>query len=139
MKRIKVLNLKMARVVSILAAFALTLTFVDAGSAQKHRAAGCCDPPTVFIEAAVRQPYKRQASKDALKWADAELKKMSLEEKIGQLISVGINARFENQESDEFKELRRQVEQNHVGGIILFRGPIYESVHLVNAMHQVAR
>jgi beta-N-acetylhexosaminidase len=88
--------------------------------------------------AAVR-PYTRNASPEALKWADAELKRMTLDEKAGQLISVGINARFLNQESDEFKELRRQVEQNHVGGIILFRGPVYESVHLVNRMQQLAR
>src|SRR5688500_11054141 len=66
---------------------------------------------------AAADPYRRRASADALKWADAELKKMSVEEKAGQLISVGINARFLNQESAEFKELRRQVEQNHVGGI----------------------
>ncbi|HEX6186123.1 MAG TPA: glycoside hydrolase family 3 N-terminal domain-containing protein [Pyrinomonadaceae bacterium] len=84
-------------------------------------------------------PYSGRPSKDALKWADAELKKMSLEEKAGQLLSVGVNARFFNQESAEFKELRRQVEQNHVGGIILFRGPVYESVHLVNRMQQLAK
>lgn len=64
---------------------------------------------------------------------------MSLAEKIGQLISVGINARFHNQESAEYKALRRQVEENHVGGIILFRGPVYESVHLVNRMQAHAR
>src|SRR5919202_5401786 len=64
---------------------------------------------------------------------------MALEEKAGQLISVGVNARFLNQEGEEFKELRRQVEQNHVGGIILFRGPVYESVHLVNRMQQFAK
>jgi beta-N-acetylhexosaminidase len=64
---------------------------------------------------------------------------MTLEEKTGQLISVGVNARFLNRESDEFKELRRQVEQNHIGGIILFRGPVYESVQLVNRMQQLAR
>jgi beta-N-acetylhexosaminidase len=98
-----------------------------------------CEGFAVVLSAEVRQPYRRKASADALKWADAELKKMSLEEKIGQLISVGVNARFLNRESDEFKELRRQVEQNHVGGIILFRGPIYESVHLVNRMQQSAK
>jgi beta-N-acetylhexosaminidase len=100
-------------------------------------------PPTVTLRANVlpegTKPYSRQASPDALKWADAELKRMTLDEKAGQLISIGINARFLNQESGEFKELRRQVEQNHVGGIILFRGPIYESVHLVNRMQQLAR
>lgn len=100
-------------------------------------------PPTVSLVATVNpwsaRPYPRTASADALKWADAELKKMTLEEKIGQLISVGINARFLNRQSDEFRELRRQVEQNHVGGIILFRGSIYESVQLVNRMQQLAR
>src|SRR5436853_7303938 len=100
-------------------------------------------PPTVALSATVlpwhASPYSRQPSKGALKWADAELKRMTLDEKAGQLISVGINARFLNEGSDEFKELRRQVEQNHIGGIILFRGPVYESVHLVNRMQQFAR
>lgn len=64
---------------------------------------------------------------------------MSLDEKIGQLICVGINATFLNQDSDAFKDLRHQVEDNHVGGIILFRGPVYESVMLVNRMQGLAR
>lgn len=64
---------------------------------------------------------------------------MSLDEKIGQLICVGINATFLNQDSDAFKALRHQVEDNHVGGIILFRGPVYESVVLVNRMQNLAR
>ena len=38
-----------------------------------------------------------------------------------------------------FRALKRQVEENHVGGIILFRGPVYESVFLVNRMQQLAR
>ena len=94
---------------------------------------------TATLPPANVKPYSRAASSDALKWADAELKKMSLEEKIGQLISVGINAHYLNRESDDFKKLQHQVEQNHVGGIILFRGPIYESVHLVNRMQSLAR
>ncbi|HEX8852129.1 MAG TPA: glycoside hydrolase family 3 N-terminal domain-containing protein, partial [Pyrinomonadaceae bacterium] len=95
--------------------------------------------PIVTLDVEVTRPYTRPASKDALAWADAELRRMTLEEKIGQLISIGINARFLNEESEEFLELRRQVEQNHIGGIILFRGPVYESAHLVNRMQQFAR
>lgn len=64
---------------------------------------------------------------------------MSLDEKIGQLICVGINATFLNQDSAAFKDLRHQVKDNHVGGIILFRGPVYESVMLVNRMQSLAR
>src|SRR5512132_4166633 len=85
--------------------------------------------PSVNASTAVTsksRPYSRHASKDALKWADKQLKQMSLEEKVGQLISVGINATYLNQESDAFKALRHQVVDNHVGGIILFRGPVYE-------------
>ena len=85
------------------------------------------------------KPYSRKPSKDALKWADKELRKMSLDEKLGQLISVGINATFLNQDSEAFKALRHQVVENHVGGIILFRGPVYESVVLVNRMQELAK
>jgi len=85
------------------------------------------------------KPYSRRPSPEALKWADKELKRMSLEEKIGQLISVGINATFLNQDSEAFKALRHQVVDNHVGGIILFRGPVYESVVLVNRMQELAK
>src|ERR1044071_7010249 len=83
--------------------------------------------------------YKREPSSKALKWANEQLRKMSIEEKIGQLISVGINATFLNQDSEAFGELRHQVEVNKVGGIILFRGPVYESVIPVNRMQQLAR
>lgn len=83
--------------------------------------------------------FKRQPSPAALKWANEELRKMSLEEKVGQLISVGINATFLNQESDAFRALKHHIEDNKVGGIILFRSPVYESVILVNRMQQLAK
>jgi beta-N-acetylhexosaminidase len=123
----------------VLSTLAAPTRSVDAQGVGYSLGQGMCCVFGVTLSAEAPQPYRRKASGDALKWADAELKKMTLEEKIGQLISIGINARFLNRESDEFKELRRQVEQNHVGGIILFRGPIYESVHLVNRMQQLAR
>ena len=85
------------------------------------------------------KPYSAQPSREALKWADKELGRMSLEQKVGQLVSVGINASFLNRESEAYKEIRRQVEANHVGGIILFGSPVYESVVLVNRMQGYAR
>jgi beta-N-acetylhexosaminidase len=85
------------------------------------------------------KPYSPRPSTAALKWADKELRKMSLDEKIGQLICAAVNATFLNQDSEAFKALRHQVVDNHVGGIILFRGPVYESVVLVNRMQQLAK
>ncbi|MBA3335659.1 MAG: beta-N-acetylglucosaminidase, partial [Acidobacteria bacterium] len=73
------------------------------------------------------------------KWADKQLKKMTLDEKIGQLVHVGINARYLNQTSPEFLELKRQIVENKVGGIIVFVGGVYETVHLVNRMQAEAK
>ncbi len=84
-------------------------------------------------------PFKREPSAAALKWAKEELERMTIEEKIGQLISVGINATFLNQDSAAFRSLRHHIEDNKVGGIILFRGPVYESVILVNRMQALAK
>ncbi|HKZ78102.1 MAG TPA: glycoside hydrolase family 3 N-terminal domain-containing protein [Pyrinomonadaceae bacterium] len=83
--------------------------------------------------------YPSQPSLTALKWANKELGRMTLEEKIGQLISVGVNATFLNQDSEAFRALKHQVTENYIGGIILFRGPVYESVMLMNRMQQLAR
>jgi beta-N-acetylhexosaminidase len=91
------------------------------------------------VSAAKVNPFPSQPSREALKWADKELRRMSIEEKIGQLISVGVNATFLNRDSEAFHTLKRQVEENHIGGIILFRGPVYESVVLMNRMQQLAK
>jgi beta-N-acetylhexosaminidase len=97
-------------------------------------------PARAFADQSVKiKPYTARPSKDALKWADHQIRKMSLDEKIGQLISVGVNATFLNQDSDAYRALRHQVVDNHVGGIILFRGPVYESVLLMNRMQQLAK
>src|SRR5258706_3636565 len=101
------------------------------------------EPQPAFSKATFREntirPYSRHPSPAALKWAGKELKRMSLDETIGQLFAVGLNATFLNQNSEAFKDLRHQIVDNHVGGIVLFRGPVYESVVLVNRMQQLAK
>ncbi len=93
-----------------------------------------CLPTSAFSQNAAFRP-----SEKAYKWADKELKKMSADEKVGQLVHIGINARYLNQDSDEYKELRRQIVENKLGGIVLFGAPIYESVFLVNRMQEAAK
>src|SRR5438874_11032626 len=67
------------------------------------------------------RPYSRKPSNEALKWADKTLKGMSLDEKIGQLISVGINATFLNKDSEAFKALRHKVVVDKYVGLITIR------------------
>lgn len=45
---------------------------------------------------------------------------LSLDEKVGQLFVVASTGRFMNERSPEFRELARQVRDNHVGGILWY-------------------
>jgi beta-glucosidase-like glycosyl hydrolase len=118
------------------AARLITAALVVSSFSQPAQLAASSPEPAAVAKA---QPYSRKASSDALKWADKEIKRMSLDEKIGQLVAVGLNATYLNQDSSAFKDLRHQIVDNHVGGIVLFRGPVYESVMLVNRMQQLAK
>ncbi len=86
------------------------------------------------------QSNKRfEPSEKSWKFADKMLKKMSVDEKVGQLVHIGINARYYNQDAADYIELKRQIVDNKLGGIVLFGAPIYESVHLVNRMQEAAK
>jgi beta-N-acetylhexosaminidase len=50
------------------------------------------------------------------RWAAATLRKMSLEEKVGQMIMVWAKVKFLNAESPEYLELRDEMTKYHVGG-----------------------
>lgn len=82
---------------------------------------------------------KLEPSAKSWKAADKLLKKMSVDEKVGQLVHVGINARFINQDSTFFKNLKRDVVENKIGGVIFFGAPIYETTHLANRMQEAAK
>ncbi len=88
----------------------------------------------LFIPAFAFRPDNK-----AYKWADKMLKKMTIDEKIGQMVHIGVNAQFVNQDSAEFKEIKRQVVENKIGGITVFVGDVYETVHLMNRMQEAAK
>ena len=113
----------MKKAFSFLFILAVSLGSLPIASAQRQGAA----------------PKRFEPSEKSWKFADKMLKKMSVDEKIGQLVHIGINARYTNQDSDYFKGLVKEVRDNKVGGIIVFGAPIYETVHLVNRMQENAK
>ena len=86
-----------------------------------------------------QQAARFEPSKKSWDFAAKFVKKMSVDEKVGQLVHVGINARFANQESSFFKSLQKDVVENKVGGIIFFGAPIYETTHIANRMQALAK
>jgi beta-N-acetylhexosaminidase len=55
-------------------------------------------------------------NRDGERWAAATLHKMTLEEKVGQMIMVWARVQFLNVESPEYVELREDMRKYHVGG-----------------------
>jgi beta-N-acetylhexosaminidase len=90
-------------------------------------------------------PKARPASTDP--WVEKALKKMTLREKLGQLLVVTFFGVFDSAESPEYKELLHQVEDNHVGGLIIVtdRGPlglersqVYPTAVIINELQRRA-
>lgn len=60
-----------------------------------------------------------QLTKDGDKWAQKTLKKLSVEEKVGQLIMVRALAEFQNDQSPAYTSLRDDIRKYHLGSVIL--------------------
>jgi beta-N-acetylhexosaminidase len=80
--------------------------------------------PSASAHKTPRTKTRRPASRTA--WVEQTLGKMTLREKLGQMLMVYYFGVFTSIESPEYKELLRQVERNHVGGLIVgtTRGPL---------------
>ena len=75
--------------------WAMTLAPIAELHAQQPKPKSAAKTPAQA--GATYAPYHRQPSRDALKWADRELRRMTLDEKIGHMIAVGLNATYLNQ------------------------------------------
>ncbi len=76
-------------------------------------------------------------------WVEQTLKKMTLREKIGQMLMVYTYGFFTSTESPEYKELLHEINDNHVGGFIfgtirgplgIERGQVYPTAALTNEL-----
>ena len=72
-------------------------------------------------------------------WVGRTLRKMTLEEKIGQMIAVRFAGEFRNVDSEYLRTLESLVVKDKVGGLILFGGEVYETAELTNAFQKLAR
>lgn len=108
--------------VAILSAFII----IFAASCATGKAAGpSIAPPVPLVHA-------------GSKWVGSTLRKMSIEEKIGQLVSCRFKGEYLNAESAEMKRLEDLVRRG-VGGLTLFGGEAYETAQLLNHLQSLAR
>jgi len=62
------------------------------------------------------------AGRAAARWVEQTLRKMTLDEKIGQLLVTSLNASFTSADSEAFQKLQHLVRDVKVGGIHVFGG-----------------
>jgi beta-glucosidase-like glycosyl hydrolase len=64
---------------------------------------------------------------------------LTLDDKIGQLFVVGAHGTFMAESSAQYGELRHQVRDNRVGGVIWFMSNVYETAHVTRRLQAEAR
>ncbi|MGA2585831.1 MAG: glycoside hydrolase family 3 N-terminal domain-containing protein [Candidatus Aminicenantales bacterium] len=73
------------------------------------------------------------------RWVSKTLGRMSIEEKIGQMIACRYTGGFFNDDSDYIAGLRSLVVDQKIGGVVIFLGESYETAHLNNALQKLAK
>jgi beta-N-acetylhexosaminidase len=102
-------------------------------------------PMSGFAKDRYLEPGPIKLDREGIKWADKALKKMSLEEKIGQLFMVMVRVEFMNVESPDYLQLRDTIHRYHIGSVVMsvpFDGPFlyrnqpYEAASLLNRLQR---
>src|SRR5574341_2946 len=102
-------------------------------------------PPRAHSKEKFQQPGPVHLDRDGEKWADKTLRKLTLEEKIGQMFMLRAPAEFLNLASPEYIQLRDSIQKYHVGGLLLtvrvegpflYRNPPYEAAMFANQLQR---
>lgn len=75
---------------------------------------------TIFVTLSVGA--QSPLDKAARAWVDATLKKMSLEQLVGQMMFAPFNATYLSSDTDEYDALVKLVHETQIGGVIAFGG-----------------
>jgi beta-N-acetylhexosaminidase len=74
-----------------------------------------------------------------MRWAKKTLDKMTLEEKIGQMVACRYSGNFVNRNSEYFQNIKTLIEEQKIGGLIIFGGVVYETAILTNSFQELAK
>jgi len=99
--------------------------------------------PPALAKEKYQHPGPIHLDREGEKWAERTLRKLTPEEKVGQLFMIWVRAQFLNVESPEYRQLRDAMEKYHLGGFamtvrweppFLYRNEPYEAAVLLNRL-----
>jgi beta-N-acetylhexosaminidase len=94
------------------------------------------------------QPGPIHLDRAAQKWVDKTLRKMSPEEKVGQLFAIWVRAQFLNDADPTFVQLRDNLRKYHIGALVMsvpVEGPVllksqpYVAAELLNRLQRSSK
>ena len=95
-----------------------------------------------------QRPGPIRPTRDGEKWAEKTLRKLTLEEKVGQVFMIWCRASFLNVENPEYLQWREEMQKYHVGsfamtvhvdGPYLLRSEPYEAAELLNRLQSESK
>jgi len=92
--------------------------------------------PALLAQDRKKDRGKKVPPKD---WVTATMEQMTLDEKVGQLLVPSLSPVFMNVQSDQFKEIERNITQFHAGGYHAFGGEPAAVAFLLNRMQKIAK
>ncbi len=104
-----------------------------------------CLLASAFAKDKFAKPGPIHLDRDGEKWAEKTLRKMSLDEKVGQLFMIWVRAQFLNVNNPDYIQLRNTVTKYHIGSLamtvryeppFLYRNQPYEAAVLLNRLQQ---
>ncbi|HKE31887.1 MAG TPA: glycoside hydrolase family 3 N-terminal domain-containing protein, partial [Candidatus Angelobacter sp.] len=66
-----------------------------------------------------QKPQPVQLTKEGRQWVEKTLKKLTLEEKVGQMLNVRYFTDFQNVDADVYKQFRDSLRKYHIGSVVL--------------------
>ncbi|MGB5875423.1 MAG: glycoside hydrolase family 3 N-terminal domain-containing protein, partial [Bacteroidota bacterium] len=71
-------------------------------------------------------------------WVESVLEGMTLEEKVGQMVMVGVQGHYLSTDGAHYARLEKMVRDRKVGGLILWQSDVYEAAVLLNDLQRIA-
>ncbi len=81
----------------------------------------------------------RQFKPAPQKWAVNQLKKLTLEEKVGQMFAPAFHPRYYNEDNAYFERLLDMVRKNHIGGVAFYRGETYAVARCIERLQRESK
>jgi beta-glucosidase-like glycosyl hydrolase/CubicO group peptidase (beta-lactamase class C family) len=75
----------------------------------------------------------------AERWVRTTLRKMTLEEKVGQVMWDRADGRFLNEQAPAFLKLKERIRKLHLGGYVIFAGTPHDTAAFANALQRASK